>query len=148
MAKAGESILTPQMIERICALARDGRTERAIARECGFHHTMFGKWLTSEHYVGREPYATFAAAYCAARHESCSVLRARIAKSDDWRAAAWLLERQSAEYGQVAREEPDAPVATATAPAMTAREALELLRAELAADPTLLAELLKPDEGK
>lgn len=94
---------TPERAERVLEAIGAGATRRAAAGHAGIDHATLYRWL--------ERNATFATALRAREDEvevRC-VATIQTAMRDDWRAAAWWLERRRAdEYGR--REKIDVEV--------------------------------------
>jgi hypothetical protein len=89
------SVYTSRLGREICAQVEAGLTMRVAARAAGIGRRTLYNWLTLGR-EGREPYAAFAARLERAQ----GLCEARIAQqvyaagAEDWRAAAWMLERR------------------------------------------------------
>ncbi len=94
-----QTVLTASRQQRICALLGEGVTIATAASLSGISERTYHGWVTRGD-AGEEPYATFFDAATRARGSWKARLIARIEKTNDWRAAAFLLERSFPdEYG-------------------------------------------------
>jgi hypothetical protein len=83
----------------ICDNIRLGLTYKASAEAAGVSYAVFNEWMKDI----RPHYVKFQEAVSRANAEARKILTMRIqsAATDDWRAAAWMLERRFRdEYGQ------------------------------------------------
>jgi hypothetical protein len=93
--KHTKSKYTPELVEWICQALRLGATRRDAAAVARIHRDTFYQWLKEK--------PEFPEAVKKAEAEGVVMSLAKINKaaSDDWRAAAWLLERRYLEeYGR------------------------------------------------
>lgn len=96
------SLLTPEVHEKIVAVVKGGSLLETAAAVAGVGRRTVYDWL-EQGAAGVEPYAVFATAVAQAKAEgeSRNVMLIARAGAKDWRAAAWLLQRQNPEkYGQ------------------------------------------------
>lgn len=96
------SLLTDEVQEKIVAVVKGGSLLETAAAVAGIGRRTVYEWL-EQGAAGKEPYAAFAAAVhqAKAEGESRNVMLIARAGAKDWRAAAWLLQRQNPEkYGQ------------------------------------------------
>lgn len=96
MGKVGRPTkFSPEVTERILTAIRAGNSLRASAESANIGYTCFKEWVVRGN-EGEEPFATFAAEVQRARGEAeqaCVDCIFNAAKSGQWQAAAWLLER-------------------------------------------------------
>ncbi len=94
--------LQPELTKRICVLLGEGVSIKSSCNLCGVSERAYHEW-TRRGQAGEEPYAGFFDAASRARDGWKARLISRIESSaagGDWRAAAFLLERQfPAEFG-------------------------------------------------
>ena len=89
--------LTPEVHDGIVSLLRQGCYAEHAAAAVGISETTYYKWMK----LGREsdsgPHWELVQAVAQATSEALndSLKRVQIASRDDWRAAAWFLERRS-----------------------------------------------------
>jgi len=91
--------LTDITEKAICDNIRLGLTYKASAEAAGVSYAVFNEWMKDI----RPHYVKFQEAVSRANAEARKILTMRIqsAATDDWRAAAWMLERRFRdEYGQ------------------------------------------------
>lgn len=90
--------LTPDVQDKIVSLLRAGGYVEAAAQAAGISPSTFHDWMARGERTGKadKPYRDFKAAVDQARAEAESMHLALVSRAarDDWRAAAWLLERQ------------------------------------------------------
>ena len=101
---------TPELIEEAVGLKRGGMNNRDTAACLGIHEATFYRWINSP---TKPEHREFCEALKRAEVEYKAALRERIfnAAERDWKAAAWLLERQYPdEYGRRERHEVEAEV--------------------------------------
>lgn len=88
--------LTPEVHERICALVRAGNFRETASAAAGIDARTLRNWLRRGA-EGEEPFATFSTdldeAETVAEARNVAIIGA--AAKDDWRAAAWWLERKA-----------------------------------------------------
>jgi hypothetical protein len=91
--------LTIEAHERIVSLLRAGNFRETAAAAAGIDARTLRNWL-KRGADGEEPFAAFAADLDAAEAQAEARDVATIAKaaSDDWKAAAWRLERKSRKH--------------------------------------------------
>jgi len=87
----------PQVTQRIVDLIRAGNYLEVAATAAGIHSTTLHRWLRLGRAQRRGQYRRFVTAVQKAQAEAESRDVALIAKaaSEDWRAAAWRLERKA-----------------------------------------------------
>ncbi len=92
----------PELTEAIVTLLSEGLSIRSSCNLCGVSERAYHEW-TARGQAGEEPYAAFFDAASRARDSWKARLISRIeasAEGGDWRASAFLLERQfPAEFG-------------------------------------------------
>jgi hypothetical protein len=96
MKKVGRKILlTPALQVRICKLLSQGSAIKSACIVCGIGERTFYDWRDKGK-AGEEPFARFFSAVTRAReqHKANLIQRIVAAIKADWKAAAWLLERQ------------------------------------------------------
>ena len=93
----GRPKIEPALTERIVALIRAGNYLETAATAVGIHRSTLHRWLRYGRDQTRGRYRKFLTHVQRAQAESESRDVALIAKaaSDDWRAAAWRLERKA-----------------------------------------------------
>lgn len=99
MKRGAKSILTPPLQKRICESLEKCNTIKTACEACGIGERTFYDWMKSN--------PAFAAAVYRARSRSKAKLVRVItnAAPNDWRAAAWILERSwPKEYARVTVE--------------------------------------------
>lgn len=104
--------LTAEVHERIAKLVGSGVPIKRAAQSCGIGARTVMEWLERGRGGEKEPYITFARDVDAARatYQSALVMRVGQASRKDWRAAAWMLERQfSSEFGSSTKHEHSGP---------------------------------------
>ena len=81
---------------RIVELVRAGSFMETAAATCGIHRTTLHRWLEKGEAQSAGPYREFYLAVMRAQadSETLGVLIIEKAAQEDWRAAAWLLERR------------------------------------------------------
>jgi len=92
---ARPTLYTKKLGRALCAQVEGGVTLRVAARTHGISRTTLYNWL-AHGAKGREPYATFRARLERSQ-AACEVgltLSMFEASKDDWRAAAWFLEKR------------------------------------------------------
>ena len=91
----------PGVVERIYASLAAGNFRCTAAAEAGVSEDSIDDWVKrGEGDKPVEPYATFATSVRAIRAQVEAARLRRVEASEDWRAAAWLLERHNrAKYG-------------------------------------------------
>ena len=89
--------LDPQVASRIVDLVRAGNYIDTAAGTCNIHRSTLYRWLQKGEQQRSGPFRDFHDAVVKAQAESESRDLLLIAKAavDDWRAAAWRLERRS-----------------------------------------------------
>ena len=94
--RAGEHMLTPEMLEKLVRMIQSGSYAEVAARACGINADTFYQWLLRGG-RGEQPFAQLAEAVDKAAAESEVRDAAIIGKhaDHDWRAAAWRLERKN-----------------------------------------------------
>ena len=87
--------LTPEIHEKIVAMIREGNYRETASAACGITSRTFRNWMARGH-EGEEPFAALAIEVDKAEAESEALDVAQLAKAakDDWKAAAWKLERR------------------------------------------------------
>jgi len=85
------TVYTKQLGRALCAQVESGVTLRVAARTQGIARATLYNWL-AHGAKGREPYATFRA-QLERSQAACDAHQTR-RPFDDWRAAAWFLERR------------------------------------------------------
>jgi len=97
-----KTLLNAQLQKRICALLRQGHSIRTVCAAVAIGERTYFQWCE------RNP--QFAQATTCAIGRSKVVLVDKLRLSDDWRAAAFLLERRwPDEFGRVAERELPSP---------------------------------------
>jgi len=94
---ARPSKLTPELQERLCALiATTACSLEAAAAAVGVDDSTIKRWRARGLIEETGPFRAFCAALSRARARSEAPLAAIVAKAaqQDWRAAAWILERR------------------------------------------------------
>lgn len=93
--KAGETLLTPALQEKLVKLIGSGQYAEVAARACGVQKSTFYNWLTLGG-RGEEPYKALVDAIeiSAAEAEARDVLTIGRHSQQHWQAAAWRLERK------------------------------------------------------
>lgn len=104
MAAGPKTKLTDELIQQAAALKRRGTNNQDICSSLGIHEATFYRWIENggKGPKGRE----LCEALKKAESDYKTALRVKIEKQGDkdWKAYAWLLERQfPAEYGRVDR---------------------------------------------
>lgn len=86
--------LTPGLQETICKLVQSGATVPHACAAAGVSWNTAKDWMTPA-FSGREPYKSFCDAVGKARAKWAAGSAMAITKAgkDDWRAAAWMLEK-------------------------------------------------------
>ncbi|MBA2269056.1 MAG: hypothetical protein H0W20_00450 [Chthoniobacterales bacterium] len=88
-----------QLTAQICALLAEGVSIQAAMNLSGICERAYHDWMRRGH-LGEEPYFSFLSAASRARDSWKATLVNKVRQADDWRAAAFLLERQfPAEFG-------------------------------------------------
>ncbi len=102
MKKRGQKAalaLRPELTAAIVTLLSEGLSIKSSCNLCGVSERAYHEW-TRRGQAGEEPYAAFFDAASRARDSWKARLLRRLNEGDDWRAAAWLLERCfPAEFG-------------------------------------------------
>lgn len=102
MAKRGaKSKLTPETMERICRLVREGNTYRVSAVASGIDEKTFHNWLRQGRLTTSGVYFEFFQQIKKAEAEAAVAMMGcvRDAAPKSWQAATWWLERRlPAEY--------------------------------------------------
>jgi transposase len=91
--------LTPDVQEKICEAIRHGATYQAASEAAGVAYSTFNDW----HKDLRPRFVKFSEAIRRANADAQLDLLAKIANKskEDWRAAAWILERRfKNDFGQ------------------------------------------------
>jgi hypothetical protein len=97
--------LNAALTKRICRLLEEGSTIAGAATRCGIGPRTFHDWITRGE-ADEKPFKAFLVAVSRAREKWRDRLLSRVTASPDWRAAAFLLERQfPREFGLVRRVE-------------------------------------------
>src|SRR5262245_59942741 len=86
MKRGRKSKLTPALRKRICTLLAQGHTIKTVCEAVGIAERTYFDWC--------EKHLHFSQATTCAIGKSKIVLVNRLLRSDDWRAAAFLLERR------------------------------------------------------
>lgn len=106
MTAGRKTVLTPAVHETIVRLVNAGVPIKRAAMSQGVSARAVMNWMArgraSDPEAPDEPYATFAQEVDAARGVYLSGLVMRVGKASDkdWRAAAWMLERQFKEFSE------------------------------------------------
>lgn len=80
---------TPEMVDALCRLLREGTTRSAACAACGIHYATFKDWFDRK--------AEFSSAVQKAEADAQQRFErivARAATDGTWQAAAWWLERR------------------------------------------------------
>lgn len=131
--------LTPEPQERVVRLVRVGVAPYAAARACGVKHRTWYDWLRRAR-AGEKRYAPLADALAGAhaRLQAALTVQVRAAAVENWRAAAWLLERRWPEdWGRRRRSVPEDEPPMAPVP-LTGEERARLRRIAARADAASL----------
>lgn len=90
------TLLTPEVQEIICTELRNGMPIRQSCDYAGICTETYYVWM-SKGSEGIQPYADFFHAATRARVEGTRALASTVREAalDDWRAAAWMLERRA-----------------------------------------------------
>lgn len=125
------TLLTAQLQETICAELRNGMPITQTCHYAGISHETYYTWMDKGS-EGIAPYADFFEAATRARVEGLRALASTVREAalDDWRAAAWMLERRSPDEWSK-RTELSGPAGGPIA--VSDEVAREALRAQLAA---------------
>jgi hypothetical protein len=102
---------SPAMLQRICEGIRLGLSYQRAAEGAGIHAATLRDWIQHDE-QGDLRFAGVASAIATARAEGEQQLLVTIktAAADDWRAAAWILERRHPEhYARMERREVSGP---------------------------------------
>lgn len=99
------TVLTDELIDKICALRRTGLNDLSRANACRVPRSTFGQWMeigARDIDAGKDSafaklYAGMAEADSAFLSECMSIIAGKAA-SGNWQAAAWLLERTHPEH--------------------------------------------------
>jgi terminase small subunit-like protein len=98
MKRGRKSKLTPALRKRICELLAHGHTIKTVCEAVGIAERTYFDWC--------EKHLHFSQATTCAIGKSKVALVNKVRRSDDWRAAAFLLERRfPAEFGRCAERE-------------------------------------------
>ena len=130
------TICTPEVIEAVREAMETGATQRIAQDYAGISETSWYEWMTKGA-QGVEPYAEFAAAVKAGKGTG-AVRNLKIIKAaapNDWKAAAWMLERVHNYWKGEHVKHTGLPVAAAPEQTMTDAEVAEAVEAELATFP-------------
>ena len=86
---------TPELTAALCAELRLGMSIRAACQHVGIDDSTYRKWMMRGA-DGEEPFVTFRTEATRAKADGIRALVATVRKAaqDDWRAAAWILERR------------------------------------------------------
>ena len=86
---------TPEVTAIVVAELKLGLGVTGACARAGIAKSTYQSWMTRGA-TGEEPFSTFSAAATRARADGVRALAATVRKAanDDWRAAAWMLERQ------------------------------------------------------
>lgn len=88
---------TPEVTAAVCEQLREGLSISSACAAAGIDRSTYHRWIAR----GDEgpPFSDFRAETTRARHDGNRVLERTIrsAALDDWRAAAWMLERKAPE---------------------------------------------------
>ena len=100
---------TPETIERLCEILRDGHTIKGACEGAGIAESSYYEWL--ERAKEGPPFSDFSAEVTRAQHAARDYLLTKIRTADDWRAQAWIMERRfrdefGKDAGQDKRREP------------------------------------------
>ena len=89
---------TPELTAALCDELKLGMTIRAACQHVGIDDSTYRKWMMRGE-DGEEPFVTFRTAATRAKADGIRalVVTVRKAAKDDWRAAAWMLERREPE---------------------------------------------------
>jgi len=127
---ANRALLTPELADRVVTLLRASNNANVAMRAVGVHRRSFDNWVArgASDKPEDELYRSFRERVEAARAEAEARSVAQVAKAagEDWRAAAWLLERTAPERwgkGVVSETEAEEERAKAYAPAAEAARA-------------------------
>ena len=108
---ARPSKLSPAILEKVCEGVRLGMSYERASVRVGITATALREWMRKDE-AGNPRYAGVVAAVQKARADGETRLLARIHKAseDDWKAAAWILERRHPEsYAKMERREVSGP---------------------------------------
>src|SRR5262245_60149160 len=86
MKRGRKSKLTPALRKRICTLLAQGHTIKTVCETVGIAERTYFDWC--------EKYSHFSQVTTCAIGQSKILLVKKLRRSDDWRAAAFLLERR------------------------------------------------------
>lgn len=86
---------TPELTAALCAELKLGMSIRGACQHVGIDDSTFRKWMMRGE-AGEEPFVTFRTEATRAKADGVRALVATVRKaaSQDWRAAAWILERR------------------------------------------------------
>ncbi len=105
------SKFNPELLDTICKGVRLGLSYERAAENAGVGRTILHRWMTAEA-AGDLRFRGVTDALAKARAEGETRLLARVIKAgeEDWRAAAWILERRHPEqYARMERREVSGP---------------------------------------
>lgn len=103
--------LSPAVLEKVCEGVRLGMSYERAAERVGISATSLREWVRKDE-AGVPRYRGVGAALQKARADGETRLLARIVKAgeEDWKAAAWILERRHPEsYAKIERRELSGP---------------------------------------
>jgi transposase-like protein len=107
---ANNTKLTPELADKLVETVTETRLfDNQVAIMCGVSPATLRNWLRwGLHGNGKQPYTDFAKRYTEAQTGQEVKALKKIAKSDDWRAEAWYLEKkQPKRYGANIEKAPD-----------------------------------------
>jgi hypothetical protein len=125
------SKLTPVLQQKVCDAVRVGNGFDVAAAFAGIDKTTFHRWMKRGMRAKRGLYREFYLAVQKASSDAETRALAIVNKAapEDWRAAAWFLERKSPErWGRRDRHEVEAKVESTQNPAPGVEELLETLQ--------------------
>ena len=129
------TICTPEVIEAVREAMEMGATQTIAQDYAGISSTAWHEWM-AKGATGQQPYADFAAAVKASKGKGAirNLGIIKDAAPNDWKAAAWMLERVHNYWKGEHVKHTGLPVA-APEPTMTDAEVAEAVEAELATFP-------------
>ena len=96
------TLCTPEQMERLCALLREGNTRECAAKLSGIQPRTFYQWMQKGR-AGQEPYAQFAHGVKDAegQAEAWHIANLKVHAANTWQVSCWWLERRRPEkYGK------------------------------------------------
>ena len=100
------SIISPRHVRDIEEALRLGLTVELASAYCGIHKDTFYTWISKASTHDEPLYKAFADAASRGRAKCAALQMARINKAggEDWRAAAWIMERRFGYHRKLEQE--------------------------------------------